>query len=188
MLLMTTYHHGSLPDAVLRAGAEILEEQGPEAVTLREIARRTEVSHNAPYRHFPDRASLLAGLAGEGFDLLEQELAEVPARRVADACVAFALAHPRRFRLMFGGYVSFDDYPGLREKSGRVLELLRRALSATGAPPLAPVAAWALAVGLAHLILDGQFQAEQATAGGRQAFVDALAGTVRFAATPQRSA
>ena len=185
---MTTYHHGSLPEALLHAASEILEEDGPEAVTFREIARRTGVSHNAPYRHFPARASLLAGLAAQGFDLLSEALAEAPPARVAEACVTFALEHPGRFRLMFGGSLPFARYPELKEKSSRVLQALRAALAESGAPPLSAAAAWALATGLAHLILDGQFEAEQAAAGGRRAFIDALAGTVRFVARPQRSA
>jgi AcrR family transcriptional regulator len=177
-----------LPAAVLRAGAEILEEQGLEAVTLREIARRTGVSHNAPYRHFPDRGSLVAALAADGFDLLAQQLAEAPPARVAEACVTFALGHPNRFRLMFGGHVPFDRYPELKEKSGLVLKALGDALAASGAPPLSAAAAWALATGLAHLMLDGHFERDEAAAGSREAFVEAVAGTVRFAARPQRSA
>jgi hypothetical protein len=102
--------------------------------------------------------------------------------------VSFALEHPARFRLMFGGHVSFEDYPELKERSARVLETLSTALIAAGAPPLSAAAAWALATGLAHLMLDGHFQAEQAAAGSRKAFVEAVAGTVRFAARPQRSA
>lgn len=188
MLRMATYHHGSLPEAVLRAAAEILEGEGLEAVTLREVARRTKVSHNAPYRHFSDRGSLLAALAGDGFDLLARHLAEAPPPRVAEACVDFALRHPRRFRLMFGGQVCFDAYPETRKKSARVLEILGGEVTAAGAPPLAAAAAWALATGLAHLMLDGHFQAEQRAAGGANAFVEAVAATVRFAARPQRSA
>ena len=59
----STSPHGDLRQAVLRAAGELLEKEGLKAVTLRELARRAGVSHNAPYRHFPDRDSLLAALA-----------------------------------------------------------------------------------------------------------------------------
>jgi len=35
--------------------------------TLREVARRAGVSHNAPYRHFKDRDDLMATVATQGF-------------------------------------------------------------------------------------------------------------------------
>ena len=60
------YHHGDLRGSILRAAGEILEKEGLEALSVREVARRAGVSHNAPYRHFPDQEALLAALAGEG--------------------------------------------------------------------------------------------------------------------------
>jgi len=47
-----TYHHGELRPALLRAAAKILEKEGRDAISLRDLARRAGVSHNAPYRHF----------------------------------------------------------------------------------------------------------------------------------------
>src|SRR2546422_330429 len=67
MWSMSTYHHGDLPAALLRAAGKTLERRGIAALSLREAARRAGVSHNAPYRHFPDREALLAALAAEGF-------------------------------------------------------------------------------------------------------------------------
>lgn len=66
----TPYHHGSLRPALLEEGRRLLAERGVAAVTLRELARRTGVSHGAPLRHFPDREALLDALAAQGFDEL----------------------------------------------------------------------------------------------------------------------
>src|SRR2546428_5567598 len=71
---MTTYHHGNLRTALLRAAGERLEKQGITALSLREAARRVGVSHNAPYRHFADREALLAALAAQGFEMLGQPM------------------------------------------------------------------------------------------------------------------
>src|SRR6185503_17019443 len=98
---MSTYHHGELRPALLRAAAKVLEAEGREAVSLRDLARRAGVSHAAPYRHFADREALLAALAEEGFVLLAAELEGKPRREQAVAYVRFALANPGRFRLMF---------------------------------------------------------------------------------------
>ena len=53
------YHHGNLKDALLQYGQECLDETGAEAFSLRDVARRAGVSHNAPYRHFADKTGLL---------------------------------------------------------------------------------------------------------------------------------
>ncbi len=73
------YHHGDLRASILRAGWHLLEKQGIAALSLREAARRAGVSHNAPYRHFTDRDSLLAALAAEGFAALGQAMREAAA-------------------------------------------------------------------------------------------------------------
>ncbi len=64
----SAYHHGDLK-AALRAEAErILVERGVAEVGLREVARALGVSHNAPYRHYPNREALLADIAAGGFN------------------------------------------------------------------------------------------------------------------------
>src|ERR1041384_987611 len=99
MSTLASYHHGDLRQAVLRKAGEVLEKEGVDALSLREVARRAGVSHNAPYRHFPDRDSLLVALVEEGFQMLLDALARRPRREMGEAYVDFALAHPQRFRL-----------------------------------------------------------------------------------------
>jgi AcrR family transcriptional regulator len=134
------------------------------------------VSHNAPYRHFDDRESLLAALAAEGFAMLGEQLRDKPAREMAEAYVRFALQHPQRFRLMFGGVLPLSKYPRLRDASGSTHKALVKAFAALPSPDVAAAAAWALVHGLAHLLLDGQF-----AAADRDAFVAQVLGAVRFA-------
>lgn len=105
----TPYHHGSLRQALLEQGRQVLAEQGLAAVTLRELARRTGVSHGAPLRHFPDRESLLDALAAQGFDelvdaLVAADLAgDLPSRLTvyAHTHVGFAVANGALMELMF---------------------------------------------------------------------------------------
>lgn len=58
-----TYHHGDLHRALVGSALELLRAGGPDAVTLREVARRLEVSPAAIYRHFADRDALLGEIA-----------------------------------------------------------------------------------------------------------------------------
>jgi AcrR family transcriptional regulator len=109
------YHHGDLRRALLDASLTILRERGPDALTLRGVARAAGVSPTAPYRHFADRAALVAGVAEDGFRRLfarmRQAVAAPPApgetaraglQRLALAYLAFALEHPAEYRIMFG--------------------------------------------------------------------------------------
>ena len=175
---MSTYHHGDLRTATVQAAEEILEEQGLAALSIREAARRAGVSHNAPYRHFPDRDSLLAELAAAGFQKLGEELKARRGREMGEAYVRFALAHPERFRLMFGPQLRRERYPALREAAQQTYNALVSAFRADGAiadPDKAAAAAWSLVHGLAHLVLDGQLAND---AG----FVRDVICAVRFAA------
>ena len=108
---MSTYHHGTLRAAVLSAAGKLIEKEGLAGLSIREAARRAGVSHNAPYRHFPDRDALLAALATEGFSELEKFLEGRTGRAMGEAYVRFALAHPNRFRLMFGGQLDLQSTP-----------------------------------------------------------------------------
>lgn len=175
------YHHGELRPALLRAAAEVLEKEGPGALSLRELARRAGVSHNAPYRHFSDREALLAALAADGFRLLGEALARASGRARGEAYVRFALDHPQLFRLMFGGHLALARHRGLAEAAGRPYEALLgafRAQATIAEPERAAAAAWSLVHGLAHLLLDGHFPQH---ARDRAAFVREVLGAVRFA-------
>jgi AcrR family transcriptional regulator len=98
---------------LLDAALAVLAEDGVEGLTLRAIARRANVSHGAPLKHFPHRAALLSAIATIGFRELaaqgRQQVARCPGdasavrrlRACARAYVAYALAHPAMFQLMF---------------------------------------------------------------------------------------
>jgi len=178
---MSTYHHGDLRSTLVQAAGNLLEEQGLAALSLREAARRAGVSHNAPYRHFPDRDALLAALAGEGFRRLGEELKGRAGREMGEAYVRFALAHPNRFRLMFGGQLDLEAHPELRAAAAATYEGLIASFRVRGdvtSPELAAAAAWSLTHGLAHLLLDGHFR----EGCKREDFVREVIGAVRFAA------
>ena len=97
------YHHGDLRRAVLDAALEMIATDGPAAVSLRELARRAQVSHAAPAHHFKDKAGLLTAIAVEGYRLLGDALtaaSSVGQRRLLETGVAyvqFALDHPAHF-------------------------------------------------------------------------------------------
>ena len=150
----------------------MIEKEGLGGLSVREAARRAGVSHSAPYRHFADREALLEALVAEGFGWLKQALENRAGRELGEAYVAFALAHPERFRLMFAGARTNAD---LEAQFAQSFAHLGADAAVAGA------AAWSLVHGLALLILAGRLE-------DGDAFVRKVLGAMRFAAGPQRSA
>src|SRR5579859_2132418 len=104
------YHHVELKQTLLDAAVALIAEVGPQAFTLREVARRAGVSHNAPYRHFKDKNDLLAAVAAQGFGWLTKTMEKTmakgttPAERLQLAgrgYVQFALRNPQHLFVMF---------------------------------------------------------------------------------------
>jgi AcrR family transcriptional regulator len=186
-----SYHHGDLPAALLRSAGKILEKEGVESLSLRALTRRAGVSHAAPYRHFRDRESLLAALAAEGFAMLGRALRDAAAagglRAMGEAYVRFALAHPQRFRLMFGGQLKIARHAALREVATKAFDALAGALAANvGAAPGAQdasIAAWALVHGLSQLLLGDRIARGARQGRGEGQFIRDVLGTTRFAAS-----
>ena len=114
------YHHGHLREALLQAAIQLIAEVGPAGFTLREVARRAGVSHNAPYRHFADREELLAAVAAQGFRELDEAMLNAVShqrssvarlKRAGLAYVEFALRWPEHFTVMFDAAVSEHKTP-----------------------------------------------------------------------------
>lgn len=68
------YHHGELNAALITSSLDLIAEQGVHGFSVAEVARRAGVSTAAPYRHFPDRESLLAAVAGTVADQLTEHV------------------------------------------------------------------------------------------------------------------
>src|SRR5215831_11039393 len=106
------YHHGNLPAALIDAGLKLVEKKGMRALTLREIGARVGVSRMAAYRHFSDKADLLAAIREAGFEKFADALEEARSqagkafslrlKAMALAYVRFAAEHPAHFEVMFG--------------------------------------------------------------------------------------
>ena len=166
------YHHGDLRRALIAAARAILEEEGLPALSLRAVARRAGVSQAAPYHHFPDKDALLAALGAEGFDALDRAMRQRmegfvdPAQRLiasGTGYVAFAVENPALFQIMFGASMRGEGVHPERSAAGaRAYATLEKAVEATlgdkvgeaGGTALACLRAWALAHGLAKLLVE----------------------------------
>lgn len=170
-----SYHHGDLKRALTSAALSLVAEKGPKGFTLTEAARRAGVSAAAPYRHFTDKAELLATVAEQGFRDLHAELGAVgspdePKDRVVDlgrAYVRWAVAHPDHYRVMFGAEISKADHPSLgvaaEEAFGDLLDAITACQDVgvvnAGDPRSVAAPLWSLVHGVASLAIGGELSA-----------------------------
>lgn len=158
--------------SILEASIALMNEGGLGSLSMREVARRAGVSHQAPYHYFADREAILAELAGDGFDRLYDYMVSAIGlardkagknRAMGEAYIRFALNNPEVFRLMFRcEMVDLANYPEAKEKADKCFQLVADTLGAVitadkTSADLAPViAAWSTAHGLATLMLEGK--------------------------------
>lgn len=192
-----SYHHGDLRVACIDAGARLVEDGGPEAVTIRGVARLAGVSHQAPLHHFRDRDELLHEIAERGFALLLERLdRELPPgagaleslRTYGLVYVAHAIDHPGLFQVMFA---PCDDPPG-EAAYRRLIELCAAAQAAGELPGDDPfrlgLLVWSTVHGLAalygHMGLDSgtSGQPTDARFAAERTLDDLLAGLAAGAA------
>jgi len=110
---LNTYHHGDLRDALVQAALKEAEQGGPEAISIKALAKKLGVSQPAPYRHFADREALLAAVTAEAFRQFSAEMRETirkPSKRsklsrFAQATLSFGLRRNGIYRLMFASRV-----------------------------------------------------------------------------------
>ncbi|MDX7952144.1 TetR/AcrR family transcriptional regulator [Lichenihabitans sp. Uapishka_5] len=172
------YHHGDLRRALLESAQAILAETSRWDFSLREVARRAEVSHNAPYRHFADKEALLAAIGVAGYEAMGERGAGAVAGLTAPAdllaalgkaYVAFGVSNPALYRLMFGQALPSVEGlpPALLDAIGVARNQLHGVILAgaqngsfdidpndTARVGAASIAAWSLVHGLTLLTID----------------------------------
>lgn len=159
---------------LLDASVDLLASEGLEGFSMREVARRAGVSHQAPYHHFHDREAILAEIVTEGFQQLRARMLESMAvaktagdrlTAIGKAYVGFAVDQPAHFKLMFRSeMVSAEKHDEARACANSAFDLLVSTVDAVvrenrGKPdPALVLAAWSLAHGVATLLLEGKLQ------------------------------
>lgn len=101
------YRHGNLKDELVQAALQMIQEKGNVEFTLRELAKKTGVSHAAAYKHFQSKNDILLHVAVDGFKKLSDTFKKVLAQDECDvvalgtAYINFAIENRSYFRVMF---------------------------------------------------------------------------------------
>lgn len=131
-----TINNMDLKEACVQAAREVIAERGVEGLSMRDVARRLDISHQAPYRHFPSRDHLLAEIMRRCFedfavflDVRAKRHSHDELRGMGDAYMSYAAEKPLEYRLMFGTpWPEPAAHPELVKHAVHAFDVLRKNL------------------------------------------------------------
>jgi AcrR family transcriptional regulator len=170
------YHHGNLKESLVATALDIIDKDGLDAITLRDLTQRLGTSRTAVYRHFDSKEALILGVIEKGYENLDlmftpifQDRTQSVAERfktMGRAYLDFAIEHPNLYRLLFGDkyhqereklcdYKDENQATGLYTLIGLLLEAQEEGIIASVNPMVQAAMVWASIHGLASLLIDG---------------------------------
>jgi AcrR family transcriptional regulator len=197
------YHHGDLRRVLIDAALQLVGEGGPDAVSVREAARRAGVSPGAPFRHFPSRDALMNAVAEEAQRQFRAEIeAALSAALAGDplgrfrclglAYLRWAMKNPTHFEIISSRrFFDHDRAAGVSQDNAELIDLTERTLAEAFAQgqlrisdlKRVQIAGRALVYGFARMNIDGHFprwgvtgaDAERTAEGVLDLFIEGIA-------------
>jgi len=129
---MKSYHHGNLKEELISCASVICERDGYAKLSIRSLAKESNVSQTAPYRHFKTKEELYAAVATEGFKKLhiavflqKQNVTLADFIESSKSYIDFGLQNANTYDLMFGTVVgNFAAHPELVETANKTFDSL----------------------------------------------------------------
>lgn len=186
---------------LIEAAAALLDSGGEASVTLRAVAHAVGVSHNAPYRHFADRAALLAAVAERDFVTFTAAFDAIhvsgrpPMAKVRQALgdlIEYGERFPARYRLLFSD-PNIGSRGGTLERAAMATfaafaRIISGAQASKDLPPLPTAKVAGLIYGTVHGLIDlqagGRLRAEKGLATATEG-VETLIDIISAASKPQ---
>jgi AcrR family transcriptional regulator len=170
------YHHGDLRAGLIEAASRLVEERGPERLTMSDASRAAGVSTAAPYRYFADKDELLNAVALEGMERQHEGMqaggeqhplgSDAAVTAIGLAYVHFATREPGVFKLMFSLTRTHAQHPQLLQRGRDTFGVLLRHLGHRYALPaddpsilLRGLKLWTVVHGLSFLLIDDKVSA-----------------------------
>ena len=160
---------------IVAAARELLDEEGPDALSMRRVADRLGIRAPSIYKHLPDKHALENALISTGFEeqaaAFEHAMtgADDPVAAIAAAYRAFAKRHPHLYRLMTERRLDREHLaPGAEQRAAQPV------VAAFGHDVDLARAAWAFAHGMTNLELNDRFPPNADLDAAWQRGLDAL--------------
>ena len=177
----------SLREKVIKAAVKYIADFGPDGLSFRQIAADAGVSHQAPYHHFADRSAIFGEIALLGFRKFTAAM-NAPTHadddpdqvvRLCERYVDFALSNKGYFRVMFRSDLCLiDESPETRRAADDAFDTLLVAVkeilgdsASVDEIRIQATAMWAIAHGLATLLIDGPLEQKIGKISDRRALV-----------------
>jgi len=142
-------------DEILDVAAALVEEEGPDALTMRELAARMGIRAPSLYKHVRDKDDIVAGVQERALIDMGRHLSAATGlglTGLAEAYRSWARAHPRLYEVATRRPLARDQIaPGVEYAAAAPL------LDAVGGDEHLARALWALAHGLVDLELSYRF-------------------------------
>ena len=133
---MKNYHHGNLKEELISCACVMCERDGYTKLSIRSLAKESNVSQTAPYRHFKTKEDLYAAVSRHGFNKLSKAIhvdvdvdKKVTKKQIVDMAIKyieFGLKNANTYDLMLGTAVgNFNNYPELLESANSVYDNFR---------------------------------------------------------------
>ena len=131
---MKNYHHGNLKQELISCACAMCERDGYTKLSIRSLAKESNVSQTAPYRHFKTKEDLYAAVSRHGFNKLSKAIhvdidKKVTKKQIVDMAIKyieFGLENANTYDLMLGTAVgNFNNYPELLESANSVFDNFR---------------------------------------------------------------
>ncbi len=125
---------GDLREACIQEALAIVGKHGIQSLSLREVARRLGVSHQAPYKHFRSRDHILAEIVSRAYTAFAEHLearprssdAHTDLEAMGRAYIEYALTHPLQYELMFGNAMPDPaQHPDMMKNARHAFALLQ---------------------------------------------------------------
>jgi hypothetical protein len=135
---MENYHHGNLKEELINCASAMCERDGYTKLSIRSLAKESNVSQTAPYRHFKTKKDLYAAVSTNGFNKLSKAIhvdvdKKVTKKQIVDMAIKyieFGLKNANTYDLMFGTAVgNFSPYPELLQSANSSYDNFRSSFS-----------------------------------------------------------
>lgn len=127
-----------LKEACVLAARQVIAEEGLENLSLREVARKLGVSHQAPYRHYENRDALLIEVLRRSFMEFGHHLSNRPPaaspahdlQLLGDQFMSFNSERPLEYRLLYSTVwpSTYAQHEDLLQAAQYPFEVLKKVL------------------------------------------------------------